>query len=216
MFIAGIDEAGRGPVIGDMFIALVVIERNIEGYLYEIGVKDSKTLSPAKRAELFPKILKLSKLIVIERCSPELIDRENLNQIFIRAASKLISIAEKRLKRNIDILYIDVAGSRNKTIQYIKARGFGGNIIAEHHADTKYIVVSAASIIAKYLRDRYINYLKSIYGDFGSGYPSDSKTIRWLSNWIKYHKELPPIVRKSWLTVRKLRTKTLLNYLRGD
>lgn len=216
MLIAGIDEAGRGPVIGDMFIALIVIEKEREGYLYSIGVKDSKALSPSKRVKLFSKIIELSELVVVKRCPPELIDRENLNQLFIKAATKLTLTAEKKLKKSIDTLYIDVTGSRDKVINYIRSHGFKGNIIAEHNADVKYVVVSAASIIAKYLRDQYIDYLKNIYGDFGSGYPSDPKTIKWLSNWINHHKRLPPIVRKTWLTIRKLMTKNLFDYLKGN
>jgi len=80
-------------------------------------------------------------------------------------------------------------------------------IVSEHHADEKYLVVSAASIIAKVTRDRAIKTLAKKYGEIGSGYPSDPVTIRYLSGYIDEHRTPPPLARKSWKTVSNLMAK---------
>ena len=81
------------------------------------------------------------------------------------------------------------------------------NIISKHKADIIYPIVSAASIIAKIERDNAIFNLKKKYGDFGSGYPSDSKTLSFLEKLISEEKNLPKIVRKSWKTIQNLKMK---------
>ncbi len=80
-------------------------------------------------------------------------------------------------------------------------------IVSEHHADEKFPVVSAASIVAKVTRDRAIATLSKKYGEIGSGYPSDPVTIRFLTTWIDEHKNPPPIARKSWKTVGAILAK---------
>ena len=77
-------------------------------------------------------------------------------------------------------------------------------IISEHHADRTYPVVSAASIIAKVSRDSAIARLHMQYGDFGSGYITDPKTIGFLKSWRRTHTEYPPIVRLSWRTIKQI------------
>ena len=94
--------------------------------------------------------------------------------------------------------------SPSKVKQAVIVLGFKGDIIAEHFADRKYIVVSAASIVAKTYRERHISELKKMYGDFGSGYPSAPQTISWIKNFYSREGHLPPIVRKSWKTVKEL------------
>ena len=94
-------------------------------------------------------------------------------------------------------------------------------IVAEHRADEKYIPVAAASILAKVLRDEHIELLKKVYGDLGSGYPSDPRTRNWLKRYYEEHGELPPIVRRSWSTIKKVlgieptrKGRNILSYLR--
>ncbi|MCI4436683.1 MAG: ribonuclease HII, partial [Ignisphaera sp.] len=85
--------------------------------------------------------------------------------------------------------------------------------------DSKYIAVSAASIVAKVLRDWHIDQLKKVYGDIGSGYPSDKKTVEWLQNYYKEFGELPSVVRKSWKTIERIlgisakKQKSLVEYI---
>ena len=84
-------------------------------------------------------------------------------------------------------------------------------IISKHRADDLFPIVSAASIIAKDKRDSLIEELKEKYGDFGSGYPSDRRTIDFLRNWIKKNKRNPPFARKSWDTIKKIVEEDLNN-----
>ena len=88
-----------------------------------------------------------------------------------------------------------------------KYLSFPCEIVSEHHADEKFMVVSAASIVAKVSRDRVITRLAKNYGEIGSGYPSDPVTIRWLSGYIREHPSPPPIARRSWKTVSALLAK---------
>ena len=80
-------------------------------------------------------------------------------------------------------------------------------IVSEHHADEKFMVVSAASIVAKVLRDRAIAKLGKEYGEIGSGYPSDPVTVQWLTGYIRDNPSPPFIARHSWKTVGALLAK---------
>ena len=103
-----------------------------------------------------------------------------------------------------------------------KRLSFSPKIVAEHKADSKYIPVAAASILAKVTRDRAIEKLKEAYGEIGSGYPSDPITRRFLEEYYKKHGVFPPIVRKSWKTLEKIEEKlknkeaqsTILDFLK--
>ncbi|ENN96258.1 ribonuclease HII [Methanocaldococcus villosus KIN24-T80] len=74
-------------------------------------------------------------------------------------------------------------------------------------------VVSAASIIAKVIRDNIINEYKKEFGDFGSGYPSDIKTVEFLKRYYEIHNKLPPIAREKWKTCKRLKGETLDRWL---
>lgn len=206
MLTLGIDEAGRGPLIGDMFVAGLVIESKNVDQLRLLGVKDSKLLTPKKRLELLPHIIMKSKLAVISRITPEEIDRENLNKLFIERIAKIVSTVVKKIG-DVDQVIIDSAGNKYMIEKLIKGLCPRASIIIEYKADAKFIEVSAASIVAKSLRDLHISMLKKVYGELGSGYPSDPKTIKWVRNYYEEHKTLPPIVRKKWLTVKKVLNK---------
>jgi len=203
----GIDEAGRGPVIGDMFVAGIVLDSKHEGDLVSVGVKDSKALSPQRRAELFSTIISKSYAVIVTRFGPNIIDKSNINSLFLKAIKDILTIVFNKLHYNIEEVIIDaVRSSRliNELRSFLANMGNGDvKLVVEEKADAKYVVVSAASIIAKHLRDTHIRLLHTIYGDFGSGYPSDPKTISWLSTAIRTG-EIPPIIRRSWYTVRRL------------
>ncbi|MCD6428035.1 MAG: ribonuclease HII [Desulfurococcales archaeon] len=203
--IVGIDEAGRGPVIGNMFIVCLGVNEDYLGELIELGVKDSKKLSPKKRSALTPKISRLAKVIIIESVKPEYIDKHNINAIFAQFVIKsleTILAAGLRIKH----VYVDaVSGRKFRDViaKYLLTRNYDIPVSIEPKADERYPIVAAASIIAKYLRDSHVRKLHEVYGDFGSGYPSDPKTIEWLSKYSSESK-LPPIIRKSWSTLKKL------------
>ncbi|NJE48163.1 ribonuclease HII [Thermococcus sp. 9N3] len=202
--IAGIDEAGRGPVIGPMVItAIVVDEENLPG-LEELGVKDSKKLTPKRREKLFDEILSLADDYVVLVLSPEEISsREGtLNEFEVENFAKALN----SLKVKPDVIYADAADVDEERFgRELKERlGFNAEVVAKHRADALFPVVSAASIVAKVTRDREIEKLKAEYGEIGSGYPSDPRTRAFLENYYREHGAFPPIVRRGWKTLKKI------------
>lgn len=208
MYIAGIDEAGRGPVIGPMVIAGVLITEEDLGKLAKLNVRDSKMLSRSRRIKLAEEILRIAKNVKIIEVSPSEIDNAKGRGISLNVLEAM-KIAEIIISLKPDIIYVDSPDIfPDRFAETVKS--FLPNelkevtIVSEHKADAKFQIVSAASIVAKVHRDRIITRLKVKYGDFGSGYPSDWRTIRFLQNYVKQYHDVPDIVRKSWKTVRKI------------
>lgn len=202
--IIGIDEAGRGPVIGPMVIAGVVIKEEDEHKLIDIKVKDSKQLSALQREKLFDKIKQIAydyKIIVIgsdEIDDALLSDDLNLNWLEAEKSVELIN-ALKPEKAIVD----SPSNNIRQYMEYIKKRMQNKKckLTAEHKADEKYPVVSAASILAKVTRDAEIEKIKKNIGiNFGSGYPSDPQTKSFME---KYFEKFKHIFRKTWAPYRQ-------------
>jgi ribonuclease HII len=202
--ICGIDEAGRGPVIGPMVIAGVLVDESSKEKLKELGVKDSKLLSLKRREELFDKVKKVVmdyKIIVL---NSKLIDDVlfsqdlNLNTLEAVKSSEIINILKPN-KAILDCPSNNPVNYKNFVMNHLSDKFV--NLVVEHKADLNYVEVGAASILAKVTRDGEINKLKAKYGvDFGSGYPSDPKTIKFLKkNYDKYD-----FFRKSWASWKKV------------
>ncbi|KUO88403.1 MAG: ribonuclease HII [Vulcanisaeta sp. MG_3] len=205
VFVGGIDEAGRGPVIGPMVMAIAVIDDMDK--LKNIGVRDSKELSPQGRSRLLNVLRSILTYIDYEVIEPETIDRyvylNALNKLEAEVAVKLIGRALRIV--NLVRVYIDSPDPNAKRYGDLIRRSVGSvEVISMNKADKLIPIVSAASIIAKVTRDSIIEELHREYGDFGSGYPSDPRTIGFLRNWVREHGDLPPIVRRSWSTIRRL------------
>ncbi|MEM1549543.1 MAG: ribonuclease HII [Candidatus Methanomethylicia archaeon] len=210
MLIAGIDEAGRGPVIGPMIIAGVMFKEEDCIKLIEIGVKDSKILTPERRQKLYQKITELSVNWTYEVITPKEIDQAVfyrkrtgiglLNKLEAEVMAKIIN----RLKP--DIAYVDSADVDEERFKRTIMEKLTQKIeiISKHKADAIYPVVSAASIVAKVNRDFIINKIKEKYGDIGSGYPSDPKTIKFIKKCIESG-EIPDFIRMSWSTIKRIR-----------
>ncbi|OYD16108.1 ribonuclease HII, partial [candidate division WOR-3 bacterium JGI_Cruoil_03_44_89] len=183
--------------IGPMIMAGVLYDENKEDALTEMGVRDSKKLSPKKRESLEMGIKENVEGYWIVEISVSLIDRMNLNTLEIGSAASIINEA------GADAVFLDVPVAGSGIDKYIKKireiTGYGVQITGENHADDTYPCVSAASILAKVERDRIIKSLWERYGNFGSGYPGDDKTHKFISEWHKF----PEIVRKRWSPVRK-------------
>jgi ribonuclease HII len=209
MRVAGIDDAGRGSVIGPLVIAGILIEEQDLPRLREIGVKDSKLLSPDRRAQLEQEIRILALQLDIVKLAPAEIDQvvENgkklhkLNRLEAHTMARVI----ETLKPNV--AYVDASDVLpDRFKQHVEENvTFKVKIISEHKADAKYPVVSAASIIAKVERDKAVQILTQKYGEIGAGYPSDHKTIRFLEKWITKYESYPDFVRKSWKTAKMLK-----------
>lgn len=206
MLIAGIDEAGRGPCVGPMVMAVAVIEKEREPVLQEIGVADSKVLSPEQRESQFPKIQKALSEFATVHISPEEIDslrdHKSLNEIEAMRAAQLLN----GLKKRPQLVYVDSPDvlQENFALRIKKYLSFNTVIKSEHKADSNYPIVSAASVLAKVERDSAIASLEKDFGKIGSGYPHDPDTIAFIDNYLKAHKRLPPIARKSWDTSQRM------------
>jgi ribonuclease HII len=209
MLIAGIDDAGRGAVIGPLIIAGVLVdERGLER-IEALGVRDSKTLTPNRRQTLAEEILKVVKDHCIVALSPAEIDHvvktgkklHRLNRLEAKAMAEVIN----KLKPHI--AYIDASDVLPERFSRHVAEelSFGVKIVSEHKADRTYPVVSAASIIAKVERDRVISDLRRRYGDLGSGYASDRRTIKFLEEWMRTHDDYPDFVRRSWAPAKRIK-----------
>lgn len=209
VIIAGVEEAGRGPVIGPMVMCICTIDERDEFSLKSLGVKDSKLLTPEQREKLFLVIKSMtkSKMIILQ---PQDIDaavmdpKINLNRLEALTSAKLI----KSMKPSRVIL--DCPSTNTKAYKEFVQKQLPEDlakeitIIAEHKADVQYPIVSAASILAKVTRDKEIEKIKQKYRvEFGSGYPSDPRTIEFVrENWHLY-----PFFRKSWSTWQSVAQK---------
>lgn len=204
MDILGIDEAGRGSVLGPMVIAGVIVPEKMEKILERMGVKDSKRLTPNRRTILSRKLRKMFDYEIVVISAREIDDLRasgvNLNEIEKNAMESII------LKLKPEKAIVDAVDVKAERFQENLCNDTGINVVAEHKADDKYIQVSAASIIAKAERDEYIKEINKEYiksGGIGSGYPSDPTTKKFLTNYT--YDEMPDFVRKSWATVAKMK-----------
>ena len=200
--ICGVDDAGRGSMLGPLVIAGISLKKSDVSKLKLLGVKDSKQLTPKLREELYKKIIILVDNYYVAKISPKLIDasvkKHDLNHLEAKYMAKVI------LKLNPDTSYVDSCDvNPNRFGKEISKLSNSKKIRSYHHADSRFIVVSAASIIAKVVRDREIMKLRKNH-DLGSGYPSDSKTIDFVKLYYKKNQILPVFVRKSWKPTQKI------------
>ncbi|MBS7628118.1 ribonuclease HII [Candidatus Bathyarchaeota archaeon] len=210
--IMGIDEAGRGPVIGPMVVCGVVAKEDAIEHLIELGVKDSKALKPSRRKELRNLIIDGVEAWEIQEVPPREVDeavrKGRLNFLEAKKMAVLIS----RFKP--DVTYVD-APSINTTAflrclkGFLKGKDKRMEIVAENFADERYPIVGAASILAKLRRDEVLESYKALYGDFGSGYPSDDATIRFLESYYRTYGKFPEIARLEWETNRNILERIL-------
>lgn len=208
---AGIDDAGRGPIIGPLVIGGVALPRGRIRDLINLGVKDSKLLTPNRRTQLAERMRGLISRMSLREIQPKEIDEVVLHG---RKLRKLNFLEAKVMADVINELhpsevYVDASdinerryGEDIRTFLTDDLRAI--KIISEHHADRNYPQVSAASIIAKVHRDQVIDQLHAEYGDFGSGYITDPKTMKFLRTYRQGHDAYPRIVRLSWKTAKEI------------
>lgn len=200
--VVGVDEAGRGPLIGPMVVASVAIEENLIEELSKIGVRDSKRLSRSARERLFEKILTISRVSLVITFSPRDLDARNINTLELEAIEKILDAFVKILG-GCPRIYIDLFTSQKRISSL---RSICPDIVAEHRADSRYAVVSAASIVAKVLRDWHVDSIRKALGDFGSGYPSDPRTREWILRTGGEELEMARMfIRHKWSTLERLR-----------
>ncbi|KAH9277125.1 ribonuclease HII [Batrachochytrium salamandrivorans] len=218
--VLGVDEAGRGPVLGPMVYAVSYTPSTHKEKLKDIGFADSKVLSESQRDELFARIEKESSWIgwAVTVCSPQDISESmlrrtkyNLNAL---AHDTTINLIQSVLDQGVNVqeVFVDTVGPA-ETYQAKLQKRFPqiGKIVVSKKADSLFPIVSAASICAKVTRDAILKNwefvetgIDSTQRGFGSGYPSDPKTTAWLRNHLDPVFGFPRIVRFSWSTTAKL------------
>jgi len=202
--LGGLDEAGRGCLLGPLVIAGVSVTAAGSRKLREMGVRDSKKLSGSQREALYPEIIKVARKVHWVGISPDEIDEVVIKGKRLRKLNYLEAVYFAKV--------IDVLGASKVTVDAsdVIPERFRDDILANlgrhcevaafHKADRDFPVVSAASIIAKVERDRAVARLREENGDFGSGYPSDPMTRAFFIDRMGRGEPLPAYVRRSWKT----------------
>jgi len=220
----GVDEAGKGPVLGSMFAAAVVTD---PAALPE-DVGDSKDIAPERREELAAEIREIAGAVGVAEIPVERIDDEetDMNSLTVAAHVEALTAAlgdldgvpsedssagdplsgyvdagdtnAVRFERRVE----DGVGDRIPDVEGELDGGVALDVRGEHGADETYPVVGAASIVAKVERDAHVDRLATEYGEVGSGYPSDPTTKEFLESYVAEHDDLPPCARATWKTSR--------------
>jgi len=203
----------KGSVLGPLVVAGVSIEEDSLKDLKELGVKDSKLLTHEMRCALYEEIKSLCKVVVFLPIHPPEIDRY---VTYGRLHRKLNFLEAIHMSRIIPLLmveqvFIDAPDTNPARFSSELSDMLDPcpKIVAEHRADRNYVVVSAASIVAKVERDKAVELLRTEHGEFGSGYPSDEDTITYLRAWVEREGAIPPFARRSWKTWDRILTVTL-------
>lgn len=206
MKILGIDEAGRGALVGPLVIGGFMTDDLKLGELKRVGVKDSKLLTTDKRAELYEWLKDNGDYKTI-KVSPKEIDMKNsvgvnLNQLEINKMTEIIN----ELKP--DTVIIDSPSHNELKVKKLFQAKVNCKVVCECKADYKYPVVGAGSILAKHERDTEIKLLEDELGAvIGAGYPSDERTIEFARQSLS-KAEWREHVRKSWSTYSLLKKES--------
>lgn len=203
MTIGGIDEAGRGCVIGPLVMAAVALSKGAQKRLLRAGVRDSKTLTPARREELARAVRKAATPCALMSAGPAEIDQTNLNALEARISGRLVRLL------GAPVVVLDVPATGRGIENYVRAVRYHAGpgpvtLIGENFADANHVAVAAASILAKVARDRAVGRLRRRHGDFGSGYPGDEKTIAFLRAAWARDGRFPDFVRRKWKTLERI------------
>lgn len=213
MLTLGIDDSGRGPCIGPMILAGCLLNENVEKELKKLGVKDSKQLTKKRREFLTSIIKEKSETFEIALSFPDEIDGKNheginLNDLEAIKAAEIINKINKSIYTNKKIKVIIDCPSPNitKWKDFLKTKIHNLSnldVVCEHKADRNHVSVSAASVLAKCVREEEMDKLREKYGsEIGSGYSSDSLTYKFLEKYAKKH-EKDGIFRQTWDTWKR-------------
>ena len=215
MLTLGIDDAGRGPVVGPMILAGCLIDEKTERKFKKLGIKDSKQLTQKRREFLEEKIKEDAETFEIALAFPKEIDQTNhdginLNELEAIKAAEIINKINKGFKKiKVVIDCPSISIEKWQDLLKTKIKNLSNlEIHCEHKADKNYVAVSAASILAKCLREKEMAKLKQVYGEsIGSGYTSDPLTCKFLE---KHHQKYEDagIFRKTWATWKNIVSKS--------
>lgn len=198
MALIGVDEAGRGPVLGSLFVGAVAVH---DRTVLPDGVADSKTLSPDTRSRLAEAIEVSDDITstVVELTADEIDQSEqSLTELVARGfASAIDQLADEGTRAMVDTGEADTDRFTGRIERYLTT---SIEVEAAIGADEFDPLVSAASIVAKEAREAHVAHLASEFGEIGSGYPSDPTTRRFIADYLEDHRELPTCARASWAT----------------
>ncbi len=231
IIICGGDEAGRGALIGPLVVAIVSINKSAEHKLADMGVRDSKLLSRRRRENLYDSIKGAAHDVKVGKIYPKEINEAmkagvSLNELEAIHFAKLFD----KLSGHVSSMYLDspdviaekfgvrvnMLSKKPTRIVGVSPKGDAGvkytKLVAEHKADSRYPVVSAASIIAKVERDWEIDRIADEVGiDLGSGYPADAYTIGAIKENLK-SEVLRRHIRQYWQTMDEIKQTRLVNF----
>jgi ribonuclease HII len=205
VLIGGVDEAGRGSIIGPLVIAGISIRQDRIMDLHHVGVRDSKMLTAKARASLFAIVSEMVDSLCIYKIDCSVIDENVFSKGLNKLEAETMAYVIDNLKA--DMVYVDSCDTNPRRYKHhIESRLITSKskLYSMHHADSLNIVVSAASIIAKIVRDGEIQEIRKTHCNIGSGYPSDEKTMRFIRNWVSEYKCAPRFARKSWRPLRDM------------
>ena len=204
MLVLGFDEAGRGSVLGPMTVGAYLVSADRIDDVREAGGRDSKGMSPLRRAAALPGLRELAEASDAVVLSAAAIDHGNLNTLEEEVFARLTS------RWRPDIVQIDApvppAGLgrfRRRMAEMLEMPQ--QRLQVANQAENRFPAVGAASILAKVTRDQALDELRVAHGELGSGYPSDPRTRRFLGELLESGTPLPDFVRSRWDTVRKIR-----------
>ncbi len=211
VYALGIDEAGKGSWLGPMVLCGFYLRSEEEfRKLRSLPVNDSKLLSPKVRERLYASLKDFAHHCVL--VTPEAIDTNNMNTLELEVVVDLAKNFKPRtLVFDAPVNPQGIPRLINR-LRYLLTRSPGQSqelprLIVENKADQNYLVCMAASIIAKVTRDREIEKLRQLYGDCGSGYPSDDRTLKFLESLNPRDFEaFSPNIRKKWSSMKRLQT----------
>jgi ribonuclease HII len=209
-YIIGVDDAGRGPVLGSMFIAGTLFDKDADAILKKMGVKDSKMLFPSVREKLAVDIKKLALSYEVIKITPSEIDEAvisgfNLNKLEANKMAQVINALTDALEKDAKItVYVDCPSNnipawKSVLLSYINRKEMDFKV--EHKCDVNHVECSAASVLAKVTRDEEVKKIKKQYNvNCGSGYPSDPVCVEFLKTKGAKKLEEKGLIRKSWQT----------------
>jgi ribonuclease HII len=211
--ILGIDDAGRGPLIGPMVLAGVLINKDQDVKFKRHNIRDSKTVEQPERVKQAKFIKENSLAHKIVKTQADEIDHSlntgtNLNTLEAKEAAKIINnlniqkYHKEKIKVIVDCPSINTLAWKNTLISFVEYKE-NLEFFVEHKADANHPSAAAASILAKTTREEEVAKIKKKYGDIGSGYPSDPSTKEFLKNYGKKFAN-EGIFRKTWSTWKKL------------
>ncbi len=207
--ICGVDEAGKGSVLGPMVVAAVGCRATED--LAALPIRDSKVLRPKQREALYEILFRDFSIAIVA------IDAAGIDEVRSRMSMNACVAelhAEALTGLRPDSAYVDACDVNAERYGRTVAAhlDFPCEIVAEHRADARHKIVGAASVVAKVTRDRAIRELSEQYGKIGSGYPSDPTTIEFLRGYIREYGNPPSCARRSWKTVTNLYQTTMRDF----